>query len=100
MEPHTLLGPMTRTGVNDIGLNDKSWLDDGGHPRSEEMHVTERFRRRDFGHMDIEFTFDDPKAYTKKWSVTAPFVLLPDTDIIENICENERHAQHIFFDKK
>jgi hypothetical protein len=86
--------------VDVVGFNDKGWLDDGGHPRSEAMHVTERWRRRDFGHMDIEFTFDDPKAYTKPWTVTIPFVLLPDTDIIENVCENEKDAQHIFFDAK
>ena len=84
--------------VNVTGFNDKGWLDDGGHPRSEAMHVTERWRRRDFGHMDIEFTFDDSKMYTKPWTVTIPFVLLPDTDIIENVCENEKDVQHIFFD--
>ena len=83
--------------VDVVGFNDKGWLDDGGHPRSEAMHVTERWHRRDFGHMDIEFTFDDPKAYTKPWTVTIPFVLLPDTDIIENVCENEKDVEHIFF---
>jgi hypothetical protein len=81
--------------VDTTGFNDKSWLDDGGHPRSEAMHVTERFRRRDFGHMEIEFTFDDPKAYTKPWSVTVPFELLPDSEIIENICENEKDVARI-----
>jgi hypothetical protein len=85
--------------VDTLGFNDKSWLDDGGHPRSEEMKVTERFRRKDYGHLEIEFTFNDPKAYTKPWSVTVPFVLLPDTDIIENICENEKDVEHIFFKK-
>jgi len=82
--------------VETVGFNDKSWLDDGGHPRSEEMRVTERFRRKDFGHLEIEFTFDDPKAYTRPWSVTVPFELLPDSEIIENICENEKDAVHIF----
>ena len=82
--------------VDTIGFNDKSWLDDGGHPRSEAMHVTERLRRRDFGHMDIQFTMDDPKAYTKPWTVSVPFELLPDTEIIENICENEKDLVHIF----
>lgn len=82
--------------VETIGFNDKAWLDDGGHPRSEQMHVTERFRRKDFGHLEIEFTFNDPRAYTKPWSVTVPFELLPDTEIIENICENEKDVEHIF----
>jgi len=84
--------------VDTLGFNDKSWLDDGGHPRSEEMRTTERFRRIDYGHLEVEFTFNDPKAYTRPWSVTVPFVLLPDTDIIENICENEKDVEHIFYD--
>jgi hypothetical protein len=81
--------------VETAGLNDKAWLDDGGNPRSEQMRTTEKFRRKDFGHMDIEFTFNDPKAYTAPWSVTVAFALMPDTDIIENICENEKDAVHI-----
>ena len=85
--------------VETLGFNDKSWLDDGGHPRSEQMKVTERFRRKDYGHLEIDFTFDDPMAYTKPWTVTVPFILLPDTDIIENICENEKDLEHIFFKK-
>lgn len=84
--------------VTTLGFNDKGWLDDGGHPRSEQMKVTERFRRKDYGHLEIEFTFDDPGSYTRPWSVTVPFELLPDTEIIENFCENERDAKHIFFD--
>ena len=85
--------------VETVGFNDKSWLDDGGHPRSEKMKTTERFRRKDYGHLEIDFTFDDPKAYTKPWTVTVPFILLPDTDIIENICENEKDLEHIFSKK-
>ena len=48
-----------------MGFNDKSWLDGVGHPHSEALHVTERFHRRDFGHLDVEVTIDDPKVYTK-----------------------------------
>ena len=84
--------------VQTVGFNDKGWLDDGGHPRSEEMRVTERFRRPNLGRLEVEFTFDDPKRYTKPWSVTVPFRFMPDTEIIENFCENERDAKHIFFD--
>lgn len=76
--------------VETVGFNDKAWLDDGGHPRSEAMRVTERFRRLSFGRMEIEFTFDDPKAYTKPWTVTVPFELFPDTEIVENVCEDKR----------
>jgi hypothetical protein len=86
--------------VNTLGFNDKGWLDDGGHPRSEEMKVTERFRRKDIGHLEIEFSFDDPKSYTKPWSVTVPFELLPDSEIIENFCENEKDVEHIFFEAR
>jgi len=78
-----------------IGFNDKSWLDDGGHPHSDAMHVTERFRRRDFGHMDIEITIDDPKAYTKPFTVNVAFILLPDTEFIEDICDNEKDQTHM-----
>lgn len=78
-----------------VGFNDKSWLDDPGHPHSEALRVTERFRRRDFGHMDIQITFDDPKAYTKPWIVTIPFDLYPDTELIESICENEKDRPHM-----
>jgi hypothetical protein len=85
--------------VQTLGFNDKGWLDDGGHPRSEAMKVTERFRRKDLGHLEIEFTFDDPKAYTRPWSVTIPFELLADSEIIENVCENEKDIQHIFPEK-
>jgi hypothetical protein len=78
-----------------VGLNDKAWLDDPGHPRSDAMHITERFHRRDFGHLDVQITFDDPKVYTKPWTVTLPFELYPDTELIESICENERDRDHI-----
>jgi hypothetical protein len=78
-----------------IGFNDKSWFDDPGHPHSDQLRVTERFQRRDFGHLTIQITFDDPKAYTKPWSATVPFDLLPDTELIESICENEKDHAHI-----
>lgn len=78
-----------------VGFNDKSWFDDPGHPHSEALRITERFRRLDFGHLSVEITFDDPKAYTKPWSVVIPFNLLPDTELIESICENEKDHVHI-----
>ena len=81
--------------VETVGFNGKTWLDDGGHPLSDEMTITERFRRKDFGHLEIDFTFDDPKAYQRPWGVTMTFDLLPDTELIEHICDNERDAGHI-----
>jgi hypothetical protein len=77
------------------GFNDKSWLDDGGHPHTDTLLVTERFRRRDFGHMDIQFTIDDPKTYTKPFTVDVAFALQPDTEFIEDICDNERDQPHM-----
>ncbi len=81
--------------VDTVGFNDQSWLDDGGHPHSDAMHVTERFQRRDFGHMDIQITIDDPKAYAKPFTVTVAFRLQSDTEFIEDICENEKDQSHM-----
>ena len=62
-----------------------------GHPQTESMHVTERFRRPNFGHIDVEVTINDPKAYSRPWTVKLPGLeLLPDVDLIEAICENEK----------
>ena len=81
--------------VDTTGFNDQTWLDDPGHPHTDAMHAIERFRRRDFGHLEIDITIDDPKAYTTPWTVTARFDLLPDTELIENLCDNEKDAQHM-----
>ena len=48
--------------VDTAGFNDQAWMDNSGHPRSQALHVKERFHRRDFGHMDIEATIEDPKS--------------------------------------
>ena len=80
--------------VDSMGFNDQTWMDDSGLPHSDVLLTTERFRRRDFGHLDLQITFDDVKDYTRPWSVNLAFNLLPDTELIENICENERDAQH------
>ena len=82
--------------VDTTGFNDGSWLDNGGHPHTDALHLTERFRRRNFGSLELDITVDDPKAYTKPWkSTTIPFVLLPDTELIEHLCENEKDAPHL-----
>jgi hypothetical protein len=82
--------------VDTMGFNDRSWLDANGHPRSEAMHIVERFRRRDFGHMDLALTIDDPKMYTRPFAVTIGYRLLPDTDILESVCaENEKDRIHL-----
>jgi hypothetical protein len=81
--------------VETTGFNDETWLDDGGHPHTEALHVTERMRRKDFGHLEIRVTVDDPKAYTKPWGATIPYDLLPDTELIESVCSNEKDLPHM-----
>ncbi|PYS48546.1 MAG: hypothetical protein DMG13_25355 [Acidobacteria bacterium] len=80
--------------VDTRGFNDKSWIDDSGRPHTEALHTIERFRRRDFGHMDVEITIDDPLSYTKPWSFPLQFEFLADTEIIEDVCENEKDGAH------
>ena len=77
------------------GFNDRSWLDDTGHPHSEAMKTTERFRRIDFGHMEMQVTIDDSQTYLAPFTATVRFDLQPDTELLENICENERDSEHI-----
>jgi len=77
--------------VDTTGFKESAWLDGFGHPRSENMHITERYRRRDFGHMDVEMSFDDPKYYTRPFGFKTTATLLPDTDVLEYVCtENKR----------
>jgi hypothetical protein len=81
--------------VETAGTNGKAWLDTNGHPVTDALHVTERFHRKDFGHMDLQITIDDPKAYTKPWTVTENPTLQPDDELIEYICEeNNRDVGH------
>jgi hypothetical protein len=81
--------------VETAGFNDRTPFDLLGHPHSEELRVTERFRRRDFGHLDVETTFDDPKMYTKPFTIKVPHDLLADADIFESFCENEKDSAHL-----
>ncbi len=80
--------------VDSRGFNGRVWLDQLGKPSTEALHVTTRFTRKDFGHMDIGVTIDDPKAYTKPWGNTVSVTLVPDTDLMEFIClENEKDTK-------
>src|SRR5437867_115019 len=82
--------------VETEGYNEKTWLDFSGHPHTDALRVTERFRRRDLGHMEIQFTFDDPKAYTKPWTVTIDPQLYLEGDLLESVCnDNEKDLQHL-----
>jgi hypothetical protein len=82
--------------VDTTGFNDRGWLDTiKGLPQSEALHVIERFRRLDVGHLEVQITIDDPKVYTASWSAKMIANLLPDTDLIEAVCENEKDAGHL-----
>jgi hypothetical protein len=85
--------------VTTTGFNDRSWLDDTGHPHGEALKTTERFRRIDFGHMDMQVTIDDPESYLAPFTATVRLDLLPDTELLENICENEKDSEHITLGK-
>jgi hypothetical protein len=81
--------------VETIGFHDKGWLDAEGHPHSDALRLTERFRRTDFGRMELQMTIDDPKTYKKPFTVSQILELVPDSDLLEYFCsENERDAQH------
>lgn len=82
--------------VETSGFNDLVWpIDMAGHPSSDALSIVERFKRVDFGHMDVTVTIDDPKTYESKWTQPYRFTLLPDTDILEFICENNPSPQHM-----
>jgi hypothetical protein len=81
--------------VETAGFTDRSWLDIEGHPHSEALRITERYRRRDFGHMDLEITIDDPKAFTRPFSLRADKTLDPDTDLLESVCEHDTSVPHM-----
>jgi len=82
--------------VESAGFNDRTWLDFAGHGHTEALRITERYRRRDFGHMDLQVTLEDPQAYAKPWTVSAGGTLAADTELLEYVClENEKDQQHL-----
>ena len=82
--------------VESNGFKDRTWLDFGGHPHSEDLRVTERIRRPDFGHLEIVETLSDPKVAEKPWNVTIRANVITDTEILEFVCaENEKDVKHL-----
>ncbi len=82
--------------VDSNGFNDRGWLDARGHAHSEDLRLTERFHRLNFGEMEVRLTIDDPKTYTRPFTITLQQRLLPDTDLLESFCaENEKDATHV-----
>ena len=82
--------------VETVGITTRAWLDGFGHPRSEDMRITERYRRRDVGHMDVEISFEDPRYYTRPFGYKTTLTLLPDTDVLEYVCtENQKTPRSV-----
>ena len=81
--------------IDTMGFNDRSWLDPQGHPHTEKMRVTERIRRPELGHLEIEFTIDDPGAYKKPWTIKRIADLDLGDEIGEYVCENNKDPEHM-----
>ncbi len=80
--------------VETEGFNDIGWLDEVGHPRSEKLHVTERFHRIDFGHIRAQMTLEDSEMLTRPLTFPLDMTYWADTSILERVCENERDRAH------
>jgi hypothetical protein len=82
--------------VDTIGFNDRFWFDFAGHPHTDKLHIVERYRRPDLGHLEEEVTIDDPGAYTKPFTMYGHFPLQKGAEIMEYICnENNQDVSHI-----
>jgi hypothetical protein len=82
--------------VESIGFRDDQWLDAAGSPLTSAARVIERFRRPDYGHLRIEITVDDPKAYTRPWTVNLDQSIVVDTEMLDAVCwENEKDIPHL-----
>jgi hypothetical protein len=75
--------------VESFGFNDRTWLDTSGHPHTEALRMTERYRRTNFGHLDIDVTLQDPAVYARPWTVAVKAELAADTELLEYVC-NEK----------
>ena len=85
--------------IDTAGFNDRTWLDLSGRPHTEALHVTERYRRLDTGRMQLQMTFDDPKAYSRPWTITIDGGLVPDSELLEAVCnENEKDSSRYIGD--
>jgi hypothetical protein len=82
--------------IDTVGFDDRSWLTAQGHPHTEKMHVIERFRRPDLGHLEIEFTIDDPATYAKPWIIKRVSDLDTTDEVGEYVCsENNKDVEHM-----
>ena len=82
--------------VETIGFRDGLWLDTGGSPLTDAARITERFRRMNYGTLKIALTIDDPKAYTRPWTIQVTQIIVLNTDLLDYVClENERDVPHL-----
>ena len=83
--------------VDTVGINEQTWMDNAGRPHSDALHTTERYHRGNFGTLDVRLTIDDPKAYTRPWTVNeSPSRLILDQDLLEYVCtENNKDVEHL-----
>ncbi len=83
--------------VDTIGINERTWMDNAGRPHTDALHTIERYHRRNFGTLDVTLTIDDPKAYTRPWTVrTGSSRLIVGQDLLEYVCtENNRALEHM-----
>ncbi len=82
--------------IETTGFNDRTWIDYAGHPHTEALHLTERWRRLDYGHLEVLVTYTDPGALREPWTVPLKYILDPDTQPLEYVCnENERDRVHL-----
>jgi hypothetical protein len=82
--------------IDTIGLRDDTWIDWNGSVLTQAAKVREQIRRPDFGHLDIQVTVDDPKAYTKPWTIALTQRIVVDTELIDEICaEGEQSLKHM-----
>jgi hypothetical protein len=79
--------------VDTRGFRDGLWLDGSGHTATSQLHTIERWERQDIGHLRLHLTIDDAGAYKQPWTAEVQFTLIPDTTLLEFVCENEKFAR-------
>jgi hypothetical protein len=80
--------------IDTIGFNDRSWL--VLYPHTEKLHITESYRRPDLGHLQVQITIEDPETFTRPWRIKNEWVLAPNEDVQEYVCnENNRDLAHL-----
>ncbi len=74
--------------VDTVGYNDRGWM--GFYPRTEQLHLIERYKRTEYGRIDLEVTIEDPTVFRAPWIQNLPLELAPQEELIEYVCENDK----------